>query len=207
MKYLLSVLCLIILLPLAAINAAKVFADLEKSYEQITTFEAEFTQHNHWQELDTSLMSKGIIAYDKRNLLLSYTEPPGQKMLVEGTDISVYDTNAKQLYITSATGQNQQIRPINIIRYYWDISSHTVSANDSVYIMELIPSDDAQVNTIKAKIDKKTMLIKEISYTDNAENTVTYVFSHLKLNKMIDKSIFNLNIPDDTNVIDQRSKD
>ena len=59
-------------------SAADMRKELLDNYSSIKTFEAEFKQHNYWQEMDTELISKGKIYFDNDNLKLEYSDPVGQ---------------------------------------------------------------------------------------------------------------------------------
>jgi outer membrane lipoprotein-sorting protein len=53
-------------------------------------------------------------------------------------------------------------------------------------------------------VQAQDSLITEFSIIDIDENSVTYKFSNEKINKSLPKDIFEITLPEDTNIIDNR---
>jgi outer membrane lipoprotein-sorting protein len=176
----------------------KIYADIISKYDDIATFTADFTQNNYWSEPDLSQKSNGKIIYNSEKLLLSYSDPEGQKMIVDSISITLYDPNSNQVMISNKTGQS--IHPIELIKYYWNISKKEFHQDDNELITVKMDTKDGQKFLIKIQDN----LVIFIELSDEEKNSVSYTFTNIETNAVLGESIFNFEIPDEANVIDTR---
>ena len=176
----------------------EIYLDLLEKYDSIKTYEADFIQENFWKEIDTAKTSYGKIYYASSFLLLEYSEPEGQKLLIDSLSVTIYDAASNQVLISNKN--DYELKPISIISEYWQNSQKELIENtENGTQIKLITPDNEQIFVLI-----KDDLIIEIQLLDNSENMVKYSFSAEKINKQLSKDIFELNLPEDVNVIDNR---
>ena len=176
----------------------EIYLDLLEKYDSIKTYEADFIQENFWKEIDTAKTSYGKIYYDSSFLLLEYSEPEGQKLLIDSLSVTIYDAASNQVLISNKN--DYELKPISILSEYWQNSQKELIENsENGTQIKLITPENEQVFVLI-----KNNLIIEIQIFDNSGNMVKYSFSAEKINKPILQIIFELNLPEDVNVIDNR---
>jgi len=176
----------------------RIHLDLIEKYDSIKTYEADFIQENFWKEIDTAKTSYGKIYYDSSFLLLEYSEPEGQKLLIDSLSVTIYDAGSNQVLISNKN--DYELKPISIISDFWKNSQKKLIENSENEVqIKLITPEKEQIF-----VRIKDNLIIEIQIFDNSENMVRYTFSAEKMNKQLSQKIFELNLPEDVNVIDNR---
>jgi len=194
---------LILLLPTLLIANEKVLETIYEevliTYSTIHTYETSFIQENYWEEIDVYKTSEGRLYYNKENLVMNYSKPVGQKLLINKNSMTMFDPISQQAIISDKI--EIELRPDKLISHYWDVSEK-----------ELIEQLD---NTIKIKLhtpEEEKIIIAitnniatEFNIVDKNKNFVIYKFSDIQINKALPDSIFKLNLPENTNILDSRS--
>jgi outer membrane lipoprotein-sorting protein len=176
----------------------KIYENISITYSSIKSYEADFTQQNYWKELDVSKQSNGKIYYNTDCFLMKYSEPTGQLLLIKKDTVTMYDTASQQALISN--DMQTELRPVKLISEYWDVSQKELINGDSIsFRIRLITPDKQQI-----VVQAQDSLITEFSIIDIDENSVTYKFSNEKINKSLPKDIFEITLPEDTNIIDNR---
>ncbi len=176
----------------------KIHLDLIEKYDSIQTYEADFIQENFWKEINTAKTSYGKIYYDSSFLLLEYSEPEGQKLLIDSLSVTIYDSASNQVLISNKN--DYELKPISIISDFWINSQKKMIKNSENEVqIKLITPENEQIF-----VRIKDNLIIEIQIVDNSANMVKYSFSAEKINKQLSQEIFELNLPEDVNIIDNR---
>jgi len=194
---------LFLLLPTLLIAKEKaleiIFEEVLITYSTIHTYEANFVQENYWEEIDVYKTSEGKLYYNKENLLMNYSIPEGQKLLIKENSMTMYDPISEQAIISDEI--ELELRPDKLISHYWDISEKELieQFNDTIKIKLLTPEEEKIVITITNSI------VTEFNIMDKNSNFVIYEFSDIQINKALPDKIFELNLPEETNIIDTRS--
>ena len=177
----------------------KVYEEVLLTYSIIYSYEASFLQINYWDEIDVYKSSEGKLYYNKENLLMDYSQPMGQKLLVEENSMTMYDSVAEQAIISNIV--EIEIRPDKLISHYWDISKKELldQSDDTIKIKLQTPEEEKIVITISNKF------ITEFNIVDINKNYVIYKFSDIRINKELPENIFDLTLPEDTSIIDTRN--
>ncbi|HCX72474.1 MAG TPA: hypothetical protein DHM37_02045 [Candidatus Cloacimonas sp.] len=184
---------------LTATELDEVFSQLKQKYADVETYQAEFSQQNYWTEVDIHKTSNGKIFYNNDNLLLSYQQPDGQKLLIDSTKVIMYDPSAEQVLITDKI--DTKLRPIEILKYYWEDAEKELVTTKNGYNILL---KKAQNKFITATV--KDGWLKIIRIEDNSGNWVEYSFFNEVYNKKISPQIFQIEFDDDVNIIDNRKE-
>ena len=126
----------------------KVYEEVLLTYSIIYSYEASFLQINYWDEIDVYKSSEGKLYYNKENLLMDYSQPMGQKLLVEENSMTMYDSVAEQAIISNKV--EIEIRPDKLISHYWDISKKELldQSDDTIKIKLQTPEEEKIVITI-----------------------------------------------------------
>ena len=200
MAYRISLLLVFLLsVNLTATELNEVFSQLKAKYADVETYQAEFSQQNYWAEVDVTKTSRGKIFYNKDNLLLSYQQPDGQKLLIDSTKVIMYDPQNQQALISDKI--DTKLRPIEILKYYWQDAEKELVNTPNGYNILL---KKAQKKNITATV--KDGWLKKIRIEDNSGNWVEYSFFNEVYNKKISSQIFHLEFDDDVNIIDNRKE-
>ncbi|MCK4312498.1 MAG: hypothetical protein KAW88_07170, partial [Candidatus Cloacimonetes bacterium] len=95
---------------------------------------------------------------------------------------------------------NMELRPVKFISQYWDISrKELIEENEKSFKIKLFTPEKEQIF-----IHVNDSLITEFMILDEQGNSVIYKFSSEKFNTQLPESIFELNLPEDVNIIDNR---
>ena len=175
-----------------------IHANILINYSNIKSYEADLIQRNYWKELDIVKRSEGKIYYNTDNFLMKYSEPAGQLLLIKRDTVTMYDAASHQALISN--DMQTELRPVKLISEYWDISKKELIDSDSVSFRITLVTPDSQ--QIEVKI--KDFLITEFTVIDIDNNSVTYNFSNEKINKNLPENIFEITLPEGTNIIDNR---
>ncbi len=180
---------------------------LENTYEEILitysaiyTYEAKFVQENYWAEININKISEGKLYYDKENLLMEYSQPDGQKLHINKEYMTMYDPIGDQAIISDEF--EIELRPDELISQYWDISKKEIidQFDSTIKIKLKTPQDENIIITVSNK------LVTEFNIVDENGNFVIYKFYDIKINKALPENIFELTLPDSTNILDTRNK-
>ena len=194
---------LFILLPILLIASEKsldtIYEDVLITYSTINTYETYFEQDNYWEEIDVYKSSEGKLYYDRENLLMDYSEPIGQKLLINKNNMTMYDPVSGQAIISDKI--EIELRPDKLISHYWDMSEKELidQFNSTIRIKLLTPEEEKIIITISNNV------VTEFNIIDKNGNFVIYKFSDIQINKALPDKIFELILPEGTNIIDTRS--
>jgi len=182
------------------VTLENIYEDVIITYSTVYTYEAEFKQENYWAEINIDKISKGKLYYDKENLLMDYSQPDGQKLHINKEFMTMYDPIAGQAMISDEF--EIELRPDKLISLYWDVSEKEIidQYDNTVKIMLKSPQEEDIIITISDK------LVTEFNIVDENGNFVIYKFSNVNINKALPENIFELTLPDSTNIFDTRNK-
>ena len=169
------------------------------TYSTVYTYEAKFIQENYWAEINIDKISEGKLYYNKENLLMDYSQPDGQKLLINEEYMTMYDPIADQAMISDEF--DIELRPDKLISHYWDISEKAIidKFDDTIKIKLKTPQEENIIITISNK------LVTEFNIVDENGNFVIYKFYNIKINEGLPENIFELTLPESTNIFDTRN--
>ena len=169
------------------------------TYSTVYTYEAKFIQENYWAEINIDKISEGKLYYNKENLLMDYSQPDGQKLLINEEYMTMYDPIADQAMISDEF--DIELRPDKLISHYWDISEKAIidKFDDTIKIKLKTPQEENIIITISNK------LVTEFNIVDENGNFIIYKFYNIKINEGLPENIFELTLPESTNIFDTRN--
>lgn len=178
----------------------EIYKNIQSRYAKIKTFEADFVQENEWKEVGKSQKSNGTVYFDKKKFLLKYDAPEGQLLLIAESGVTLYDSVSNQALISDSN--NFELRPDKLIAEYWNNSIKEIKLKENdVLIVKLTTADGTEIY-----VGIKDYLISDLRVVDKNSNSVLYAFSNEKINKKFPKKIFELELPDDASIIDNRTE-
>ncbi len=175
-----------------------IYLDLQSNYDSISTFQSDFEQTNFWKEMDITKQSVGKIFYDESRLLLDYSEPQGQKMLIDSTTVTIYDSTSNQALISNKV--ETELRPVKFISLYWENSEKEIIEQSSVHCK-------IEITTLFEEhilVEIKEGLISGFTFFDKDGNSVNYNFLNKKINEQLPLGIFEMDLPENVNIFDNR---
>jgi outer membrane lipoprotein-sorting protein len=176
----------------------EIYDNLMENYNKIETYKADLTQENYWKDLDVKKMSYGKIYYNKNFLLLDYSDPAGQKMLINSTSVIIYDSTSCQAFISDKI--DIELRPMKFISLYWNNSQkEIIKQEQSCIVIKFITSENEQIF-----VTIEDFYINELKILDEYNNSVKYLFINEEFNIDLSKSTFEIDLPDDVNIVDNR---
>ncbi|MCF7793525.1 MAG: outer membrane lipoprotein carrier protein LolA [Candidatus Cloacimonetes bacterium] len=167
-------------------------------YSKVKFYEAEFEQENYWKSIDVTQSSHGMIYFDVDNFLMKYEQPEGQILFIQNDTVTIYDAATNQAMISN--NMNIELRPVNLISEYWESSDKKLNFSEN----------DLTKITLKTEINETiTLLLEdhilaELTIHDEDENFVLYKFKNAKINEQLPAGVFDVELPEDANIIDNR---
>ena len=198
-KILLAFILLLFLSASADDKLDEIYNSVIEKYSSISTFEADFTQENYWKDLDVEKISSGKVYYNRNCFLLSYSDPAGQTLLLEDNILKIVDIESNQMLITDNI--THELRPDKIISSYWQNSQVDLKnrAEDLIELSFITQPGDSIFVVLN------DFLIREFCFVDDQGNSVKYSFSNSVVNPDLSDSVFELDLPQDIDIIDNRS--
>ena len=204
----LSIILLCSVLFLKAIDNDKLHGDLVSKYDQIKTFQADVRQTSYYNELDIEKVSEGKIYYTDEKLALSYSKPANEKIIFIDNVINIYQAEQNILIKTAADSSLVTLNMGYFIKHYWDKETAVVtSLENNEYLIELKLVGEyalSNIQKVELRINLRSLLVERISYSDENLNQVTLELSNILLNEDIPSSSWDLDIKDDTQIVDYR---
>ena len=201
---------LVLFVPLGCIaqqedDANQFQAALEKKLLAIETFQANFSQVALTQDDEIEVNQSGRILFDRSGKFLwEVSKPFEQYILVTDDTMRVYDPDLEQLTISAFESESQASFASLIL------TSSTEILNDFDIEFErnqytLLPKNQGQ-DFVRLKIIFNDDTLSAIEILDHFNTVNQFKFTNVDTNTPIDSEKFELEIPQDTEIVDQRPK-
>jgi outer membrane lipoprotein carrier protein len=195
-------------------QASAVFAEnsndpLQRFLDDFISLEANFVQsliNENGEELEKS---EGVLHLQQPGKFhWSYETPYTQKIISNGDVLWVFDEDLEQLTIRKMGDAIEQT-PAGIILGNNDITEHFIQVNMGVIEnhdwIELTPKNiEAQYNNIRLGFEDSKLGMMII--VDNLGQTTRIDFTDVKKNAELSPALFDFEIPDNVDVIDERQE-
>lgn len=202
-KYIIALLALLAAgSALSALSSSELYAKLRSAYQNLSSFQAEVRQSNHYPQLKKTITYSGRIYFTPGRMLMSFSKPSVQSLKIENQRVEVYDASSNTLFQSAMQPQFGKMNPVEILQLYWAKSSVTItSQSKTAASVKLLPKDDELVTSLTATLDPASGIVNKLSYTDKGGNSVSYSFSGIKLNATIPASVWQTSYPKDVQII------
>ena len=181
---------------------------VQKNYEKILTFEAEFAQKSYVKIMDETQHAKGTVSIKKPGRMKwIYGAPDTQVLISNGKTLwhyvadeeqvtkvpieSIYSSNTPALFLA---GQGNLIQTFNV---------ESVSLETNPICITLTPKKDDQALTrLQLFANKKNYQITGSTVYDKLGNKTEIHFSNIKTNKDIPEKTFQFQAPPGVEILD-----
>ncbi|HEX7321246.1 MAG TPA: outer membrane lipoprotein chaperone LolA [bacterium] len=194
----------LVLLSAYAQTMDEVIAKTVKRYDNLKTFQTEFTQTLCDEAAGMCSIYEGKLSFLKPNFFRMEIEKPAQVYVGDSVSLWIYMPDKKKA-IRQAIGQIPfAINPNMFLEDYQEHFNAEFASADDGYEITLKPREETEIySMITLLIDKKKYDIMMISIIDGAGTENKFVFSNTRINKNISRDVFLFQPPEGTEIIDQ----
>lgn len=178
---------------------------LAKQLLKIETFQASFSQVAIAQSGATELSQSGRVLFDRSGKFLwEVSKPFEQYILVNEDTMRVYDPDLEQLTISTFDSDSQVSFASLILTSSTELlADFDIEFEDNQYT--LLPIKQGQ-DFVRLKIIFEDDSLGVIEILDHFNTVNQFKFTNVQTNKAIASEEFELDIPEDTEIVDQRPK-
>lgn len=188
----------------AATGTAALYVKLQSAYKGLASFQAELSQTNYYPQLKRSVTYTGKIYFTPGRMLMRFSKPSQQSLLIRSGRVELYDSASNTLYRGEVLPQFGRMNPVEILQLYWSKSAVSLVSEDKANAkVKLVPRDDELVQSLTATLSKSSGIVSNLAYTDKQGNSVTYKFSGIRLNAGIAASVWDITYPKGTQIIER----
>jgi outer membrane lipoprotein carrier protein len=192
-------------------DAAQLAAALQKKYDTVRDFAAEFVQTYRGGVLRKQLSERGTVRIKKPGRMRWEYNAPDEKLVVsDGVKIYFYVPKDKQATVTSMPDQATATTPAlflagrgNIARDFTasltDLPDGASPAWRALKLTPRAPQPDFEWLTVI--VDPATLSLRGLSFVDAQGGTSTFVFTNLKENVGLTDKAFEFRIPRGVDVV------
>ena len=181
---------------------------VQKNYEKVLTYEAEFIQKSYIKMMDKTQDVKGTVSIKKPGKMKwSYGAPDTQILISDGSTLwlyvpdeeqatkvpieSIYSSNTPALFLA---GKGKLMQTFNIESVNLD--------KDPIRITLTPKADDQALTRLQLFADKKNYQITGSTVYDKLGNKTEIRFSNIKTNREIPEKTFQFQAPANVEVLD-----
>ena len=187
---------------------AYVVENLQKSYNSIVDFVADFRQETEVKALNRNLKAWGKL-YFKRpgRMLWRYDEPKGQLVLADGKSLYYYQPEQRQVLKSPLKNAFRSDIPLSFLlgigSLKRDFKVTLKGMEEGHYVIQLAPKGDSGgLGEILLGVDRHSFDILWARIRDAANNGTTIRFSGLRKGTGLKDSLFRLQVPDGVDVVE-----
>lgn len=195
-------------LPLsAAENDEQIVDQLQKSYDSIVDFTADFRQETELKTLNKTLKAWGKVSYKRPGKMLwRFEEPKSQWVLADGKSLYFYQPEQKQLLKTPLKNAFRSDVPLTFLlgigNLKRDFKATSKGVEGGLYVVQLGPKDGKGVDEVTLGVDRQNYQINWARIRDPSGNLTTVHFSNIRRGVGVNDSVFRLQIPEGADVVD-----
>lgn len=189
-------------------SAAEVAAALQRRYNTVRDFSADFTHQHTGGVLRRKLVEQGTLQVKKPGMMRWEYEPPDEKLFVSnGKRLYFYDPENNQVTISEVPQGDQPASAAqflsgrgNIMRDF-DVSFIEAGAPDT-YGLKLEPkTPQNEYDWLEIVVDRATLQIRSLTAVEKQGARSTFLFSRFKENIGLSHNTFEFVIPRGAEVI------
>jgi outer membrane lipoprotein carrier protein len=192
------------------VAAEALLAALQARYQAIADLRADFVQESLVASLGKRTTSSGTVAVKRPGRMRwEYREPERRVIVLDGEAIRIYSAPDEQLQIVPASAGSFSPTALSFLLGQGDLSKTFVAQridgqDRSELGMQLHPRADAAFELLEVWLDPETHQLRESVLVDLLGNRTLLRFSQIVENSGVDEHLFELEVPEGTEVIDLR---
>ena len=181
---------------------------IQRQYEKVSTFEADFTQRSYVKMMNQTQSIKGTVKIKKPGKMKwVYGDPDTQILISDGKNLwlyvpeeeqatkvpveSIYSSNTPALFLA---GKGKLTRSFNV---------ESVSQENQNILVTLVPKNEDQgLARLILHADKKNYQITGSTVYDKLGNKTEIRFSRIRINREIPEEQFQLKTPPGVEILD-----
>lgn len=190
---------------------------IQKKYEKIDKFYADFDQEAEVRALDTVEKASGKVWFKKPGKMRwDYKRPTNDQIVSDGKTIWYYNEQEKQVMKSSLEKLNEESNSTTLISGLGKVkelfnasyaSENSIQNSPESYLIELTPKEsdsgnEEPYNRIIISVDKDDTLVREIYLFDPFGNKTKITLNNFRINKDISDSVFKFSPPNGAEVVD-----
>lgn len=184
----------------------KVVTSLQKLYNNVDTWTADFVQTTQTELLNKTIVKKGVISISRPNKVhIVYNEKPVKYYISDGKKFWIYVPQDKQVMVYKKMSEFLSRQALSFLAgianlqkdynvevgYKNELGTEAGFESQDLSTLELIPLiPDESVDRIILGLDSKTFMIKEMTIFNSSGNKTRYLFSEVKFNKKLPDDLF-----------------
>ncbi len=185
---------------------------LQKKYESLQSFKANFTQSYQSKRFSQKIVEKGTVYFEKGGKMRWDYQQPEKKLFVsDGVNYFYYMPEDKQVIKAPMQMQSDQHSPTlffagrgNFVR---DFRAEWSSPDPAAHLLKLTPVEpQPDFRYLIADVDPSTGLILRLVVVDDYDNRTEYTFNSIQENPPLPNDFFAFHAPPGTDVIYQRDE-
>jgi outer membrane lipoprotein carrier protein len=189
--------------------APQVAAALQKKYDGIRDFSADFTQRTEGGVLRRKpTVERGEVFVKKPGRMRWNYKSPEEKVFVsDGRQIQLYVPADRQVIVTQVPDDDRAASAVlflmgkgNLVRDF--AVSYGEGGSDSTYVLRLQPKvRQAEYDWLQLTVDRKSLQIRELMAGDHQGGRSTFQFANFKENPGVADKTFAFTAPRGTDVV------
>ncbi|HML95489.1 MAG TPA: outer membrane lipoprotein chaperone LolA [Thermodesulfobacteriota bacterium] len=183
---------------------------VQKKYEQISDFHADFSQEAEVKALNKVQKAEGEVWFKKPGKMRwNYHTPAKDEIVSDGNTLWYYSQEEKQVIesplsrVSDTETTSTLLSGLGKIKELFDVSfAQNGSAEAGSYLLDLKPKTEEEgYNKVTIAVDKNTMLVNTMYLYDPYGNLTTVNLTDISVDKGVPDSLFVFNVPDGVEVI------
>jgi outer membrane lipoprotein carrier protein len=194
-------------------GAAEVAAALQKKYDGVRDFTADFTQLYEGGVLKRKAVEKGSVFVKKPGRMRWNYKSPEEKVFVsDGRQVQLYVPADKQVMTSPLPADDQATSAVLFLMGKGNLTrDFTVTfgqgGNDQTYVLRLQPKTrQAEYDWLQLTVDRQSLQIRELMAGDQQGGRSTFQFTNFKENPGISDKTFAFTPPAGTEVVKSRQE-
>jgi outer membrane lipoprotein carrier protein len=188
-------------------NEDQIVDQLQKSYDSIADFTADFRQETELTTLKKTLKAWGKVTYKRPGKMLwRFDEPKNQWVLADGKSLYFYQPDQKQVLKTPLKNAFRTDVPLTFLlgigNLKRDFKATSKGVEGNLYVVQLAPKDGKGVDEVTLGVDQQNYQINWARIRDPAGNLTTVHFSNIRRGVGVSDSVFRADIPKGVDVVD-----
>ncbi len=190
-------------------TAEEIALKTENTLRSYRTFQADFKQFYFSTSITTPLEEEGKVYFQKPDLMKwEYQYPEKKIFLLKKDKIIFYDQEENELIEDLGGNEQYETEILDLLsgekglleQYIVEICPFPTD-DKNAYQLKLTPKNDDEGTFMLIEINEKTWLIQKAIFIDWAGNKTEFHFNKLKINLTFPKNMFELNPPEDVEII------
>jgi outer membrane lipoprotein carrier protein len=189
--------------------AADIAAALQRKYDGIRDFTADFTQRYEGGVLRRKGVPERGTVYVKKpgRMRWNYKSPEEKVFVSDGSRIQLYVPADKQVIVSDVPGDDQATSAVLFLMGKGNLTrdftvTHGPGATESTYVLRLDPRKrQAEYDWLQVTVARNSLQIRELTAGDQQGGRSTFQFTNFKENSGISDKTFAFTPPRGTDVV------